>query len=47
MFEAGVTPRKSASWRPDHTYATEMGKDNAEIRHIDSQEEHESKKLEV
>ncbi|BGO92352.1 hypothetical protein NBRC10512v2_004625 [Rhodotorula toruloides] len=47
MFEAGVTPRKSASWRPDHTYATEMGKDNAEIRHIDSQEEHETKKMEV
>ncbi|KAJ8293283.1 Glutaryl-CoA dehydrogenase, mitochondrial [Rhodotorula toruloides] len=46
MFEAGVTPRKSASWRPDHTYATEMGKDNAEIRHIDSQEEHETKKME-
>lgn len=48
MFEAGITPRKSAAWRPDHTYATQMGKDNAEIRHIDSQEEeHETKKVEV
>ncbi|BGP33023.1 hypothetical protein JCM10296v2_004812 [Rhodotorula toruloides] len=47
MFAEVTSMRQTSSWRPSHTYATEMGKDNAEIRHIDSQEEHETKKMEV
>ncbi|GJN91432.1 hypothetical protein Rhopal_004453-T1 [Rhodotorula paludigena] len=44
---AETTPRNSAKWRPTTTFAAELGKTGAEIRHIDSKEGAEKRDLEA